>query len=103
LALFETSIDSFRRSGDHGNAAATLAYLAVCFDRFDRCEVAATLYGFSTGYGSIGWVLNVADLLPRLRGTLREEAFDQCVTAGKGMDPRERRPIRPCPDRATSP
>ena len=87
LALFETSIESFLRSGDYGNAAATLAYLAVCFERFDRPEIAATLYGFSTGFGSIVWVVNIADLMHRLRVALGEDSFDRCVAAGKRMEP----------------
>ena len=51
LALFDTAIDSFHRAGNVANLAVALAYLAVFFDRFERPEIAATIYGASTRHG----------------------------------------------------
>ena len=45
LALFDTAIDSLHRAGNVGQLAFALADLAVFFDRLERPQIAATLYG----------------------------------------------------------
>ena len=47
-ALFKTTIDSFHQAGDVGNGPATLADLAVFFDRYEQPENAATICGSPT-------------------------------------------------------
>ena len=59
LALFDTTVDSFHRAGNIPNLADTLAYLAVFFDRFERPEIAATVYGASTRHGISTMVMDL--------------------------------------------
>ena len=50
LELFDVAIDSYHRAGNHVDLAATLADLAVFFDRDGQPDIAATIYGTSTHY-----------------------------------------------------
>jgi hypothetical protein len=86
LALFETTINSFHGAGDHANVMATLANLAVFFERFDQPETAAILYGTCTDYGIINSVINLAAVVDDLRGALGDRAFDNCVAIGRSME-----------------
>lgn len=81
LVLFDTALDSFDRSGNHGDLSTTLAYLTVCFDRIGRPEIAATLCGTSTTSTKRHAVQD------RLRGSLGQHAFDECFAAGAAMQP----------------
>jgi predicted ATPase/class 3 adenylate cyclase len=85
LALFDASLDSVHRAGNVTNAASTLAYLAVCFDRFDRPDVAATLYGVSSSNQTI-LVIGLPGAVEHLRTVLGDAAFDQCAATGAAMD-----------------
>ena len=80
---------SFHRAGNVANLAATLANLAVFFDRIERPEIAATVYGASTGHASIDIVANLPAVVDHLRSVLGEPAFDECVAAGAAMEPAE--------------
>jgi hypothetical protein len=67
--------------------AVTLAYLGVCFDRFDRPDVAAPLYGASTTHHAIiHIVIGLPATVDHLRSVLGDAAFGQCAAAGAAMD-----------------
>ena len=66
--------------------AATLGYLAVFFDRFERPEIAATIYGTSTHLGSTSMVVNLSGVVDHLRTVLGDAVFEQCVAAGAAME-----------------
>jgi predicted ATPase len=109
LARFDTAIDSVHRAGNVTTLAMAFAYLAVCFDRFDRPDVAATLYGASMNHATIiSRVTDLPDRVEHLRTVLGDAAFDQCAAIGAAMDPADavgyaRRQIqfaRPQPDGA---
>jgi len=86
LALFSTAINSFHRAGNVAFLAATFASLAVFFDRSERREIAATVYGASTRQPSIGLVPHLRDVVSCLRSELGETAFDRCVASGAAME-----------------
>jgi predicted ATPase len=88
LDLFGDAIDSFDRAGNVAFLAATLASLAVFFDRHDRPEVAATIYGSSTRHASIGLVPRLAEAVSHLESVLGD-GFARCVAAGVAMDDTE--------------
>lgn len=86
LGLFSRGIDSFHRAGNIVFLAATLASLAVFFDRVGRAEVAATIYGSSTRQASIGLVPHLDEVVANLRSVLGDEKFGECVANGKSQD-----------------
>jgi tetratricopeptide (TPR) repeat protein len=85
LHLFSNAIDAFQRAGNIAFLAATLASLAVFFDRFERPEIAATVYGASTRQASISLVPNLPAVVEHLRSVLGEARFDACVATGAGQ------------------
>jgi predicted ATPase len=87
LALFDTTVDSFHRAGNIPNLAATLAYLAVFFDRFERPETAATVYGASTRHGISTMTMDLPRVVNHLYSVLGQTSFDRCVAAGAAMEP----------------
>jgi predicted ATPase len=86
LALFDASLAFVHRAGNAGSMSTTLAYLAVCFDRFDRPDIASTLYGASTKQAIVQYVVDLPALVDHLRGALGDAAFDQCAATGTNMD-----------------
>jgi predicted ATPase len=86
LALFDASLDSVHGAGDVTSMGTTLAYLAVCFDRFDRPDIAATLYGASTNQAIVQYVVDLPSMVDHLRAALGDAAFDQCAAIGAAMD-----------------
>jgi hypothetical protein len=86
LALFDAALDSFQRAGNVSSMGGMLAFLAVCFDRFDQPDVAATLYGASTNQALSNYVLDLPGAVSRLRAVLGDVAFDECAAAGTAMD-----------------
>jgi predicted ATPase len=86
LALFDASLDSVHRAGNVASMSTTLAYLAVCFDRLDRPDIAATLYGASTNQAIVQYVVDLPALVDHLRDALGDAAFDQCAASGANMD-----------------
>ena len=71
LELLDVAIDSYHRAGNHVDLAATLADLAVFFDRDGQPEVAATVYGTSTHYlATTAWIMNVPAAVNHLRAAL---------------------------------
>ena len=87
LELFDTTVDSFHRAGNIPNLADTLAYLAVFFDRFERPEIAATVYGASTRHGISTMVMDLPKVVDHLCRMLGQTSFDRCVAAGAAMEP----------------
>jgi predicted ATPase len=86
LALFDATLDAFHHAGDVANAAVTLTHLAVFFDRIERPEIAATIYGTSTNAPSISMVTNLPGVLDHLRLELGETVFDDCVAKGAALE-----------------
>ena len=86
LALFSKGINAFHHAGNVAFLAATFASLAMFFDRFERPEIAATIYGASTRQASIGLVPHLPDVVAHLRSVLGEVTFDTCVAAGAAME-----------------
>jgi hypothetical protein len=88
LALIDVAIDAYHRAGNHLDLAATLADLAVCFDRDAQPETAAILYGASTHYvATTAWIMNVPAALDHVRAVLGDTVFDERVAVGAAMDP----------------
>lgn len=87
LTLFDTTLDSLHRAGNVVNVGATLANLAVLFDRIELPEIAATIYGACTDYGIINTVINLPDVVDRLRVVLGETVFNECVSTGAALQP----------------
>jgi tetratricopeptide (TPR) repeat protein len=85
LALFDTTIDFLHQSGDVGNLAATLANLAIVLDRFGQPEIAATVYGSTTGHDARDAVISLPGLVDHLRAQLGKPLFDESVAAGATM------------------
>lgn len=55
------------------------------FDRVDRPEIAATMYGTSTHFGSINQVINLAAVVDRMQAALGEPVFGHRVATGAAM------------------
>jgi hypothetical protein len=86
LTMFDSAIDAFHQSGDVGNVAATLADLAIFLDRDEQPEIAATIYGITSGYTSTAMVAGLPATVDHLRTVLGESRFDECVAAGTAME-----------------
>jgi predicted ATPase/class 3 adenylate cyclase len=86
LALFSKGINSFHHAGNVAFLAATFASLAVFFDRFERPEIAAIIYGASTRQASISLVPHLPDVVSHLRSVLGITTFDKCVAAGTAQE-----------------
>jgi hypothetical protein len=86
LALSDTALDSFLGAGNVTSVGGTLAQLAVYFDRFDRPEVAATLYGAGRRHSPGLHFVYLPAVVDHLRTALGDAAFDQCATTGADMD-----------------
>jgi hypothetical protein len=86
LEMFDTAIDSLHRAGSAPSVAVTLASLAVFLHRIERPEIAATVYGTTTGHPAIDWEPNLPDAVDHLRSVLGETAFDDCVATGAAME-----------------
>jgi hypothetical protein len=87
LGLFDASLDSFQRAGNVTLLGTTLAFAAECFDRFDRPDVAATLYGVGTNQAmGLYAVFDLPAVVDHLRAALGDAVFDQCAATGAAMD-----------------
>jgi tetratricopeptide (TPR) repeat protein len=87
LTLLDKCVDLLHRAGDVGNLAIAFANLAVLFDRLQRPQVAATLYGASRRHGLIiGWVPHLDDVIEHVRAVLGPITFDHCSDTGAAMD-----------------
>ena len=97
LTMFDRTIESYHQTGDVGNVAATLADLATFFDRYEQSEIAATLYGSTTGHTSTVMVANLPASVEHLRSVLGESRFAECC-CGRDDGTRPSRPVRAPPD-----
>jgi predicted ATPase/class 3 adenylate cyclase len=86
LALFDATLDNLHRSGNAATLALVFANLAVCFDRFDQPDVAATIYGASTLQAVSQYVVELPGVVDHLRAVLGDTAFDNCAATGAAMD-----------------
>ncbi len=67
--------------------AATLANLVTCFDRLDRLDLAATIYGTTTNSGLDASVsVNFTSAVDHLRTILGQATFDRSVATGAAMN-----------------
>jgi len=86
IALFQTTLESLHRFGDDvGNLVIAFGELAVLFDRLERPEIAATLYGASRRHGDIGWAIRLPDVVDHVRSILGEATFDELAGVGAAM------------------
>ena len=84
LALFDSTIDSLHRSGHIANLI--LAHLTVVFERIERPEIAATIYGSSTSDGiNTASVVDLRPVVDRLRVKLGDTVFHERVRTGVAM------------------
>ncbi len=86
LSMFDTAIDSFHRAGGVANLAMAFANLAVFFDRLNRPQAAATVYGTTRDHPIVGRVVNLPTALEHLRAVLGETTFERCVATGAAME-----------------
>jgi predicted ATPase len=82
LTRFDASLAVELRSGNVASLGGALGYLAVCFDRLDRPDVAATLYGASTNQALGQYVVELPAVVDHLLSVLGDAAFEQCATTG---------------------
>jgi hypothetical protein len=80
----------------------------VCFDRFDRADVAATLYGASTNPNQAHQIIGLPAAVDHLHSVLGDAAFGQCAAIGADMDPADaveyaRHQIQPARRQAANP
>jgi predicted ATPase len=86
LSLLQTTLVTLHRFGDDvGNLLVAFGDLAVLFDRLERPEIAATLYGASRRHGDIGWATDLPAVVDHLRSILGETRFDELADVGAAM------------------
>jgi predicted ATPase len=93
LDLIDTTLDLFYQAGDSASLGATLANLAKLFDRFERFEIAATVYGSATLHASTVMVVGLVGVVDHLRTVLGRDQFDECVATGFSDGARRRGPL----------
>ncbi len=86
LDRFEDALKSLYNSGQHSSVANTLGSLALFFDRFNKPEVAATIYGACHGYGILSMVIGLPEVVERLRSGLGEQLFAEALATGAAME-----------------
>jgi hypothetical protein len=86
LALIDTALDSLHGARNVATVGSTLAILAVSFDRLDRPDVAATLYGAGRHHAPRLYLFYLPAVADHLRAALGDAAFDQCAATGAALD-----------------
>ena len=87
LVLFGDAIESFRRAGNVPQLIITLASVPALFERFERFEPAATLFGaMSRHESSFHHVPELADLEDRLATSLERTRTRELVAEGTALD-----------------
>jgi hypothetical protein len=86
LALFDTALDGLHRAGNPGSVVLGFPNLAVCFDRFDQPDVAATIYGAGTLHAASQYGFELPGVVDHLRAVLGDTAFHNCGATGAAMD-----------------
>jgi hypothetical protein len=89
LTLVDATIAAFHRAGDYDNVSATLASLAVFFNRINRSEAAATIYGSCTRHQIIESVPGLDVAVGELRRNLGEPSFTARLDDGASMETAE--------------
>ena len=103
LSMFDTAIDSSHRAGNVGYVAAMLAALAMFFDRVDRPEIAATVYGAAVNYAFAQVVIGLPAAVDHLRAVLGQVGV-RPVCRHRCRHERHRRcHVRPPPDPTRAP
>jgi predicted ATPase len=87
LGLFDSTVDSFHRSGNVADLAATLAYVAIFFDRVGKPDIAASIYGAVSRHGSVRLVPDLASVVAHICVDLGDTVVEECVAAGAAMEP----------------
>lgn len=85
LGLFEQAIASQHRAMNVAHLAAALASLAVLLTRLGASEIAATVYGSTTRYGSANRVKGLRQACADLEAALGPERFEECVARGAAL------------------
>jgi predicted ATPase len=86
ILLFQSTFETLHRFGeDVGNLLIAFGDLAVLFDRLERPEIAATLYGASRRHGDIGWATDLPDVVDHVRSILGDATFEELAAAGAAM------------------
>jgi predicted ATPase len=86
FTLIDTALESFLGAGNVASVGGALAYLAVCFDRCDQPDVAATLIGAGRHLSPGLYFVYLPAVMEHLHATLGDAAFDQCAATGASMD-----------------
>ena len=85
LTMYDSAISSFHQSADAANLAVALANLALFFNRFERPDVAAVLYG-ATSRSSTAVPGRRPSTVGHLRAALGDVAFEDLVATGEAME-----------------
>ena len=86
LTLFDSTIDSWHKAGSVTSLAITIGNLVVFFDRVERPEIAAIIYGSSAHHPAINGVVNLPAVVDHLCVVLGQTVFDGCVATGAAME-----------------
>jgi predicted ATPase/class 3 adenylate cyclase/DNA-binding CsgD family transcriptional regulator len=90
LALFDTAVGASHRAGNVAQLIITLASVPVLFERLDRVEAAATLFGaLSREPAAFHHVPELADLGERLTRRLGADRAAELRSAGASLDLKE--------------
>jgi predicted ATPase/class 3 adenylate cyclase len=79
------AIRNFHNSGNTTNIRATLAFLAVLFDRLGRYEPAATVAGFALSPIAAAGVPEITTAITHLRDVLGEATYESLARKGETM------------------
>ncbi len=86
LALFDVAIRSFHQSGQLISVPLTLDDLMVYFGQAGRAEIAATLHAGRPLSAAPERGALLSRVIDRLRASLGDARFDECVGAGAAME-----------------
>ena len=96
LSSLDTAIDSSHRAGNVGLLFGVLVALAMFFDRFDRPEIAATVYGAAANHTAIhAVIIDLHTAVDHLRSVLGESRGRRVCRHRHCHDPRRRHHLRP--------
>ncbi|MFN0090103.1 MAG: ATP-binding protein [Acidimicrobiales bacterium] len=85
LEMFESTINSFHRTGNTGHAAASVANLAIFFARIDKPAIAATLYGACQQQPSINMVIGLQAAIEQVATRLGPSEFHARIEEGQAL------------------
>ena len=85
LSLYDSALSLFHQSANAANLAVALANLALFFNRIERLDVAAVLYG-ATSQSSTAVPGRRPRTVAHLRAALGDVAFEDLVATGEAME-----------------